>query len=428
MNKPKVFIGSSSESIEIAKQVKRNLFACSDPAIWRDAALNMFEIGKWPLESLLDFIESFDLAIFILSGDDEVKSRGESKKCPRDNVIFELGLFMSHLGRDRTLILLEKGKLKIPSDFAGMTVKKYEKEEISQSHLNEQCSVFEERINQLSFKSKKTVPIYPKRLEFMDFILPELMQRAQISVKILNIAFTILKNDQIRDIIQTKLNKGVKFEVLLAMRKGHEQGKFPGKTSYLNLRLRDECNVALISDTNQALFTIFLFLLESIWPLGEKAFNNFQIKEYSFVPVVCIYIIDDKDLIFGPYISIKCDNIPLIHLKKEIGSDSASKAFYEMTRHYEILSNHNTRTDKSYIKEFSFFDGNNEISIHKLIQDKSEMLKDHLTEEKKMEYFDYLVNMNSKKFNDVFLNHLGNFKCEGKFDAVMRHILKNISK
>lgn len=426
MNKPKVFIGSSSESLEIAKQVQRNLFGCSDPSIWKDAALNMFDIGKYPLESLLDFIDSFDFSIFILSADDEVTSRGTKKNCPRDNVVFELGLFMSHLGRDRTMILLERGELKIPSDFKGMTVKKYDKTEVSEGILKEQCSAFEEKIKRVSFKSKKTVPIYPQRLEFMDYILPDLIQKAQVSVKILNIAFTILRNDQVRELIKSKLEKGIKFEVLLAMRKGHEQGSFPGKTSYLNLRLRDECNVALISETNNALFTIYLFLLESIWPLGEQAFNNFKIKEYSFVPVVCMYIIDDRDLVFGPYISVKCDNIPLIHLKKDEISDSVSKAFYEMSRHYDNHSNPNTRTDKCYIKEFSYFDGEKEISIHQLIRNKSKELKEYLTEERKREYFDYLMDMNSKKFNDEHSKRLGNFKCEGKFDAVMRHISKHI--
>jgi CRP/FNR family transcriptional regulator, cyclic AMP receptor protein len=41
---------------------------------------------------------------------------------PRDNVIFELGLFMGALSRERTLVLVPKGMdFKVPSDLLGMT-------------------------------------------------------------------------------------------------------------------------------------------------------------------------------------------------------------------------------------------------------------------------------------------------------------------
>ena len=45
---------------------------------------------------------------------------------PRDNVIFELGLFMGRLGRARAILMEPRAaKLKLPSDLAGLTTIPY---------------------------------------------------------------------------------------------------------------------------------------------------------------------------------------------------------------------------------------------------------------------------------------------------------------
>jgi hypothetical protein len=65
---------------------------------------------------------SFDFAILILTPDDAVTSRDAESFGPRDNVIFELGLFIGTLGRSRTFLLHQADSaLKIPSDLAGVT-------------------------------------------------------------------------------------------------------------------------------------------------------------------------------------------------------------------------------------------------------------------------------------------------------------------
>lgn len=54
-------------------------------------------------------------------------SRNRTSPSPRDNVIFELGFFMSRLGRARTLLLVPKTDVKLPSDFKGLTPISYNK-------------------------------------------------------------------------------------------------------------------------------------------------------------------------------------------------------------------------------------------------------------------------------------------------------------
>jgi hypothetical protein len=440
---PKVFIGSSKESLEIARVVKRNLQKDADVSVWYDDGL--FDIGKWPLESLENYISKFDFAIFILSADDQIEVRKEKKACPRDNVIFELGLFMGHLGRERTYILQERGVSRVPSDFDKITVKRYDETDFQKAKplkgkplkdkpLITQCRSFIKLINELSFRDKRAVPIYSRRLDFMQGDFIRFIRDSKKSVKILNIAFTVLNDLRVKEAIKEGILKGVSFEVLLVMRKRPDRAKLcgdPGRASILKLRMKDECNFGLIPETNRALFELFIFLLEELWPLrrdsGERLFDQFQVKEYSFIPVVCMYIFDDIDLIFGPYISLKCDHIPLIHLKNLMHGDISSAAFNEMVHHYHTLSIP-TRGDKTYISEFSYFDGDTDISIHQLIEDKNEELLEYLTVKKRHEYINYLINEGSTDFDDDVLNSLGDFKSEGKFDAVMRNIMNNISK
>ena len=46
-----------------------------------------------------------DFAAFIISPDDTVISRDAENLAPRDNVIFELGLFMGVLNRQRVFLI-----------------------------------------------------------------------------------------------------------------------------------------------------------------------------------------------------------------------------------------------------------------------------------------------------------------------------------
>ena len=272
------------------------------------------------------------------------------------------------------------------------------------------------------------VPIYPVRFDFMENELLKFLKKGN-SIKILNISFTFLSQvPKSKDIIKDKINEGAKFEVLLVRRKRKKDD-----TSCLKIRERDEFNPELISRFNSTLFNLFLFLLRDLYPLkgeeGERLFRNFQIKEYSFIPVMCMYIFDNKDLIFGPYISRKCDHIPLFHLKKRIYRKNILGAYTELENHYKILSDPNERRYKIYYEKFCYFDGRENKSIHDLIEEKHQELLDHLTPQKITEYEKYLIEEDNDTFHDDIIRRLGekeSDRFEGKFDAVMRDIVAHI--
>ena len=92
--------------------------------LWNEG---FFGLGSTFIETLVNNLPRFDFAILVLTGDDMVNSREVEVFGPRDNVIFELGLFMGHLGRARTFILHQSNAaLKIPTDLSGVTTATYE--------------------------------------------------------------------------------------------------------------------------------------------------------------------------------------------------------------------------------------------------------------------------------------------------------------
>ena len=124
MARPAVFIGSSSEGKKFALAVQTALQADAEITTWDQG---VFALGQTFIEGLMEATSRFDFAILLLTPDDIVQSRSTELASPRDNVIFELGLFMGKLGRDRTFILQQPGSsMKIPTDLAGVVTTHYD--------------------------------------------------------------------------------------------------------------------------------------------------------------------------------------------------------------------------------------------------------------------------------------------------------------
>ncbi|WP_180902961.1 TIR domain-containing protein [Vibrio parahaemolyticus] len=122
--KPNVFIGSSVEGLEIAYAIQHNLNYEAECKVWTQG---VFELSKTTMESLEERMKASDFAIFVFSDDDVVKMRGREQNSIRDNVLFEFGLFIGELGRERVFFVSPRGsELHIPTDILGVTGGNYE--------------------------------------------------------------------------------------------------------------------------------------------------------------------------------------------------------------------------------------------------------------------------------------------------------------
>lgn len=126
MLRPKVFIGSSKQNLRIATVLGEGLEeeAAVEVTIWDEG---FFSLNRGILENLLDQLDQFDFAVLVLAPDDMTISKDQLSPSTRDNVLFECGLFMGRLGRDRVFIVYDESiDLKIPSDLAGVTLAPYD--------------------------------------------------------------------------------------------------------------------------------------------------------------------------------------------------------------------------------------------------------------------------------------------------------------
>lgn len=146
--KPRLFIGSSVESLAVARLVELHLkHDPIDVTVWTNG---VFGPSSVTLDVLSEQAAGSDFALFVFSSDDQVTSRGKESDAPRDNVIFELGLFIGELGIKRTFFIKEhKMDLKMPTDLLGITPITYVTEADLAKALSPACTELRAAINKL---------------------------------------------------------------------------------------------------------------------------------------------------------------------------------------------------------------------------------------------------------------------------------------
>jgi hypothetical protein len=148
--KPRIFVGSSFEALSVAYAIQENLEYDAECTVWAQGA---FTPSAYTLDALVEELEKSDFGAFVFSPDDRVISRGEEKNAVRDNVLFELGLYVGRLGRKRTFIIQPRGnELRVTTDLAGVTVVTFDPDRGDQNlraALGPACNQIRESIKRL---------------------------------------------------------------------------------------------------------------------------------------------------------------------------------------------------------------------------------------------------------------------------------------
>ena len=124
MDKPRIFIGSSGKQQKMLQALTRGLEDIAHVEPWTTS----FHPGTTTLERLIELTREVDFAAFVFAQDDWTShgaSTSDGQASPRDNVVFEAGLFGATLGMRRTFILHATGS-KLPTDLLGLTSIRYE--------------------------------------------------------------------------------------------------------------------------------------------------------------------------------------------------------------------------------------------------------------------------------------------------------------
>jgi hypothetical protein len=132
IDQPRIFVASSSEQVRVAKRIAKEL---KEPSAWAVHVWDkLFSFSAAYIESLENELDRADFAVVVLTGDDLATVRDQATLLPRDNVIFELGLFMGRLGRPRCFFFVEgESGTRIASDLSGVQPVNFYRDQVARS-------------------------------------------------------------------------------------------------------------------------------------------------------------------------------------------------------------------------------------------------------------------------------------------------------
>ncbi|ETW97715.1 MAG: hypothetical protein ETSY2_44090 [Candidatus Entotheonella gemina] len=121
----KVFIGSSRNSLRVAEEVQTLLQLHDDieASLWLYDPV--FALGNSTLDGLFNAVDTYDFGVFVFGPDDMLVDNAQPVFVPRDNLIFEYGLFLGKLGRKRAYVI-KANQSTILTDLSGITIAQYD--------------------------------------------------------------------------------------------------------------------------------------------------------------------------------------------------------------------------------------------------------------------------------------------------------------
>ena len=148
----RIFIGSSKEALPIARKIKSGLKYDAHVDTWADGIFD--EPGKAYIEVLEEMLNNYEYGIFVFNPDDKIFSRGKKLSIPRDNVIFEYGMFLGKHTRKKAFFIVPRGlDIKIMTDVLGITCLDYDPTNPNlQSAVSDACDQIRDLISKRKSK------------------------------------------------------------------------------------------------------------------------------------------------------------------------------------------------------------------------------------------------------------------------------------
>ncbi|QVL42622.1 MAG: nucleotide-binding protein [Alcanivorax sp.] len=175
MRKPRLFIASSVESLPIAEAVNVNLDLDFEVTIWKNGT---FKLSSSTIEDLVEKSSAVDFALFIFAPDDITTIRNRNEHVVRDNVIFEMGLFVGAIGKSRSFVLKPRDvDMHLPTDLLGVMPADFDANRSDGdlvSATNRACSLIKSEverlglINHASLSESKTIIANPASYELKE--------------------------------------------------------------------------------------------------------------------------------------------------------------------------------------------------------------------------------------------------------------------
>lgn len=150
MRKPRLFIASSVETSPVAEAVNVNLDHDLEVTTWKNGT---FKLSSSAIDDLVAKSSTVDFALFIFAPDDITSIRNRAEHVVRDNVIFEMGLFVGAIGKERSFILKPRDvEMHLPTDLLGVTPADYDASRSDNdlvSATNRACALIKAEIDRI---------------------------------------------------------------------------------------------------------------------------------------------------------------------------------------------------------------------------------------------------------------------------------------
>lgn len=160
LRKPRLFIASSVETLPVAEAVNVNLDHDLEVTIWKNGT---FKLSSSAIDDLVEKSSAVDFALFIFAPDDIASIRSRAEHVVRDNVIFEMGLFVGAIGKSRSFILKPRDiEMHLPTDLLGVTPADYDASRSDNdlvSATNRACALIKSEIDHIGLIDHASVSV-----------------------------------------------------------------------------------------------------------------------------------------------------------------------------------------------------------------------------------------------------------------------------